>query len=139
MPYIALTISAQPDAALSERIATRISALTAVHLRKDPKVTAISVAFQDPGHWFVGGQSLASLGQSSFWLDIKVVDGTNTKTETAAYLAAVFAEMEALLGDLHPESYVLVHEVPAAAYGYGGVTQEHRFIAGRIAAALPAR
>ena len=40
--------------------------------------------------------------------------------------------MGALLGDVHPDSYVLVHEVPAAAYGYGGVTQEHRFIAGRM-------
>ncbi|TIU15018.1 MAG: 4-oxalocrotonate tautomerase, partial [Mesorhizobium sp.] len=27
-----------------------------------------------------------------------------------------------------------VHEVPAAAYGYGGKTQEFRFISGRLKA-----
>ena len=40
--------------------------------------------------------------------------------------------MTRLLGAVHHESYILVHEVPAAAYGFGGRTQEYRFIAGRI-------
>lgn len=132
MPYIAITVAALPDPALAQRIAVEISALTSHHLRKDPSITAISVSFQDPGLWFVGGASLVAQGKTSFWLDIKVVDGTNIKAELAGYLDAVFSAMGAALGDLHPESYVLVHEVPAAAYGYGGVTQEHRFIAGRL-------
>ncbi len=37
-----------------------------------------------------------------------------------------------LLGGVHHESYALVHEVPASAYGFGGQTQEFRFIAGRM-------
>lgn len=48
---------------------------------------------------------------------------------------SLLSQMGEKLGSVHPESYVLVHEVPAAAYGYGGVTQEHRYIAGRLAAA----
>ena len=64
--------------------------------------------------------------------DIKVVDGTNTKTELAAYLEAIFAAFGRILGAVHRESYVLVHEVPASAYGYGGVTQEFRFIDQRL-------
>lgn len=134
MPFISIIVSAQRDVSLATGIAARISALTADHLRKDPTITAILVAFQEPQLWFVGGPSLAEQGRSSFWLDIKVVDGSNIKSEMAGYLEAVFAAMAELLGDLHPESYVLVHEVPAAAYGYGGVTQEHRFIAGRMGA-----
>ena len=63
------------------------------------------------------------------------MDGTNTKGELAAFLAAVFAAMGELLGPLHEESYALVHEVPAHAYGYGGLTQEHRYVAGRMAVA----
>lgn len=135
MPYVAVTISAAPDAELAARLAADLSALTAEHLRKDPVVTAITIQFQDPACWFVGGTSLKKLGMASFWLDIKVVDGTNTKPELSAYLAAVYRQMGERLGPVHPESYVLVHEVPAAAYGYGGVTQEHRYIAGRLAAA----
>jgi 4-oxalocrotonate tautomerase len=64
-----------------------------------------------------------------------VVDGTNTKPELASYLEAVFANVSGILGSTHTESYVLVHEVPAAAYGFGGKTQEFRFISGRMQAA----
>lgn len=135
MPILNVTLSGTPDAARSARVAARLSALTRDHLRKDPTVTAVAVSHVAPEHWFVGGPSLAAQGRESFWLDIKVVDGTNTKTELAAYLDAVFATMaEEAGGPLHEESYVLVHEVPAAAYGYGGRTQEHRFVAGRLAA-----
>ncbi len=74
-------------------------------------------------------------GKSSFFLDIKIVDGTNTKDEKAAYVAAIFAAMADLLGDLHPESYVYVHDVRAEAYGFGGRTQEHRYIAGQLSRA----
>lgn len=133
MPYIAISLSARPDPALSARIADRITELTRDILRKDPKVTAVCLTYVDPDHWFAGGKSLTEQGLASFWLDIKVVDGTNTKQETTDYIAAVFAEFVALLGPLHSESYVLVHEVPAAAYGFGGLTQEYRFISGRIA------
>jgi 4-oxalocrotonate tautomerase len=97
--------------------------------------TPVSVSYIDPNHWFAGGRSLAAQGKTTFWLDIKVVDGTNTKTEMVAYLEAVFAALSATLGNVHDESYILVHEVPAAAYGYGGKTQEHRFISGRMKAA----
>ena len=96
--------------------------------------TELSVSYVDPRHWFAGGRSLVDAGTATFWLDIKVVDGTNTKPELASYIEAVFAAMSQLLGGVHEESYVLVHEVPAAAYGFGGRTQEFRFISGRLKA-----
>lgn len=133
MPYINLKLTATPDPALSSRIARQISELTKLHLRKDPTITAVAVEYVDPQHWFAGGRSLAEQGSQTFWLDIKVVDGTNTKQETAAYLEAVYAFMDEELGSVHGESYVLVHEVPAAAYGFGGKTQEYRFISGQLA------
>lgn len=132
MPIINVTVSGKSDPALSSQIAAAVSELTATHLRKDPTVTAIAVTYIDPVHWFAGGKSLSEQDASSFWLDIKVVDGTNTKQETAAYLEAIFGRFEQLLGKLHPESYILVHEVPAAAYGYGGKTQEFRYISGKL-------
>ncbi|HEV7310562.1 4-oxalocrotonate tautomerase family protein [Ensifer sp.] len=136
MPIINITVSGKADVALSTRIAAAVSDLTATHLRKDPTVTAIVVNYADPEHWFAGGRSLAEQALNSFWLDIKVVDGTNTKPEMAAYLEAIFARFEQLLGRLHHESYVLVHEVSAAAYGYGGKTQEFRYISGKLKSGL---
>jgi 4-oxalocrotonate tautomerase len=93
------------------------------------------VSYIDPQHWFAGGKSLAGHGANTFWLDIKVVDGTNTKLELEAYLKAIFEAFGRLLGGVHEESYAFVHEVPAAAYGYGGKSQEFRFISGRLKAA----
>ena len=64
-----------------------------------------------------------------------MVDGTNTKLELEAYLKAIFDAFGRILGAVHEESYAFVHEVPAAAYGYGGKSQEFRFISGRLKAA----
>jgi len=132
MPIITLAVTGKPDPELSAKLAAEVTELTRTHLRKDPTVTAVAVSYIDPRHWFAGGRSLAEQGSNTFWLDIKVVDGTNTKPELSAYVQHIFAAMGDFLGSVHQESYILVHEVPAAAYGYGGKTQEFRFIAGRM-------
>ena len=98
-------------------------------------VTAVAVALVPAAQWFVAGQSLEAAGLAGFWLDIVVTDGTNTKDEKAAYVAAVFAAMADLIGPLHTESYVLVREVKADAYGYGGRTQEARYVQSKMKAA----
>ena len=51
---------------------------------------------------------------------------------TPAEIAATFVKMSELLGPLHHESYVYVDEVRGDAYGYGGVTQNERYIAGKL-------
>lgn len=138
MPILNLKVSAEPSAELSEAVASGLVEITARVLRKNPQITAVSIDYTPPEHWIVGGQSLAQQGKASFWLDIKVVDGTNTKDEKAEYLAEVFALMRRVLGNLHEESYALIHEVKADAYGYGGVTQEHRYVAGKLQPRLAA-
>ncbi|SFP93145.1 4-oxalocrotonate tautomerase [Mesorhizobium sp. NFR06] len=135
MPIINVSATGKPDAKLSAAIAKEVTETTAKLLRKDPTITAVAVNYIDPQHWFAGGKSLAEHGTNTFWLDIKVVDGTNTKLELEAYLKAIFEAFDGLLGGVHEESYALVHEVPAAAYGFGGKSQEFRFISGRLKAA----
>lgn len=133
MPIIQIKFSAMSsDPQLPERVATEAIRLTAEVLRKNPDLTAVTVEPVPAERWFVAGTSLAEQRKASLFLDIKVVDGTNTKDEKSAYVAAIFGAMGDLLGDLHPESYVYVHDVRAEAYGFGGLTQEHRYIAGRL-------
>ncbi len=60
-----------------------------------------------------------------------MTEGTNTKDEKAAYVEKVFAAMTAALGELHPASYVVVHDVGADSWGYGGRTQEFRYVRGQ--------
>ena len=112
MPILNVAVTGQPDASRSARIASELTELTRVHLRKDPAVTAVAISYLDAAHWFAGGRSIEDQGAGTFWLDIKVVDGTNTKQELSAYLAAVFETMGRLVPGLHQESYILVHEVP---------------------------
>ena len=139
MPLITVTYcSPQPTPSTKADIAAAVSELTARILHKDPKVTAIIVKMVDAADWFAGGRSLAEQGLASYWLDIHVSEGTNTKDEKAAYLAAMFERMGELLGPLHPETYLHVDEVKADAYGFGGLTQEQRYIAGKLAPAAHA-
>jgi 4-oxalocrotonate tautomerase len=135
MPMITVRYAtARQTAGLKQQIAAAASELAATLLHKDPKVTAALVESADPADWFVAGQSLAEHRLASFWLDIRITDGTNSKDEKAAYIAAAFARMGELLGPLHSESYVHVHDVRADGYGFGGLTQERRYIAGRLTA-----
>ena len=133
MPLITVSYSSSRQTpSLKADIAADVSDLTAKILHKDPKVTAIVVKSVDPADWFAGGKSLAEQKLASFWLDIHVTEGTNTKDEKAAYIAAMFARMGEILGPLHNESYLHVDEVRSDAYGFGGLTQERRYIAGKL-------
>jgi 4-oxalocrotonate tautomerase len=137
MPILNLTLSGMPDAARSARIATTLTQLTESLLHKDAALTSVVIAHQPPAHWFIGGTSLEALARASFFLDILVTDETNTASEKAAYIAAVFAAMSELLGPLHPVSYIHVHDARAAAWGYGGQTQQYRAIK-KVLLATPA-
>lgn len=127
MPILNVKISARPSAEMTAAVAGLLLDLTTRILGKDPKVTAIAIDYVDPEHWIVGGTSLAAQGKSSVYFDIKVTDETNTKTKKAAYISEAFAGFERMLGNLHEESYIYVQDVRAAAYGYGGKTQEFRY------------
>jgi 4-oxalocrotonate tautomerase len=137
MPLITIT-AASPHRQIptKARIAAEISRLSSSLLHKDPKVTAVIVTSVDPDDWLCGGRSLTDVGLASFWLDIHIVDGTNTKDEKAAFIAETYAAFGRLLGPLHEESYVHVHDVRDDAYGYGGLTQGKRYIARQLS--LPA-
>jgi 4-oxalocrotonate tautomerase len=133
MPLITVTYSSSRHSpSLKADIAVAVCELTARILRKDPKVTAVIVRSVDAADWFAGGRSLADQQLASFWLDVHVSEGTNTKDEKAEYLAAMYKRMGELLGPLHHESYLHVDEVRGDAYGFGGQTQERRYIAGRL-------
>jgi len=135
MPLITVTVSSpHPQMPAKAAIAAEVSRLSSSILHKDPKVTAIIVTTVPPEDWFCGGRSLAEQQRASVWLDIHITDGTNTKDEKAAFIAATYAAFRDLLGPLHEESYVHVHDVRDDAYGFGGLTQGRRYIARQLAA-----
>jgi len=128
MPFIHVRYSTPAERDLRAPIATFLTETTARVLRKKSDLTAVALEQVRPGDWFIAGRPLAEHRKATFFVEVRVTEGTNLKEEKAAYLREIFQGMEALLGPVHPESYVHVHEARGDAYGYGGVSQEARWV-----------
>ena len=127
MPFIHLRYSTPIERDLRQPLAAFVTEATARLLGKKADVTAVALEQVPADSWFIGGKSLAELRKATFFLEVRVTRGTNVKGEKAAYLREAFRGLEALLGTLHPESYVHVHETTGDAYGYGGLSQDARW------------
>jgi 4-oxalocrotonate tautomerase len=130
MPYLNVKLRASVTPETSSEIATVLTDLTAEVLRKKRELTAVAIEFVAADSWYIGGVHLDQ-PSSTFFLEIKVTDGTNTKDEKSHYIKRVFDAMEGILGPLAPASYVVIHEVRADAWGYRGKTQEFRYVSGK--------
>ena len=131
MPYLNLNVSSTLNPHKRAEVATLLTSLTADVLGKKRELTAVAISTTTTQDWYIGAQPLTESHQASFYLEIKVTEGTNTKNEKAAYVEQVFQGMSAILGELAPASYVVIHEVHADSWGYAGQTQEFRYIRGK--------
>lgn len=126
MPTLYLKVSPLQNLSTYRALASTLTHLTALHLGKRPEVTAVMIDDVPAARWHVGGSEVQ--GPTAF-LEISITEGTNTAQEKAAFIAAAFEELQNQLGagrPLEPASYVIVREVPATDWGYGGQTQAAR-------------
>lgn len=126
MPYLTIRHTGNLTDEARDALFHELTALTARVLRKQDSLTAVSIESIPRSHWAVGGRSLAEQGQHTAYLDIKVTAGTNTVDEKASFVAQAHALLTHALGPLHLASYVVISEVPAQDWGYGGRTQAAR-------------
>jgi 4-oxalocrotonate tautomerase len=131
MPYLNVRLSGSPSQEVSAKVALALTELTAKVLKKKREVTAVTIDHVPPQQWYIGGVPLAGQPQRSFYLDIKVTEGTNTKDEKALFVSSVFKAIEEIVGPLNPASYIVIHDVRADSWGYQGQTQEFRYIKGK--------
>jgi 4-oxalocrotonate tautomerase len=127
MPAIHIQISSPHFDAVVDSVAQSVLGITERVLSKDRAVTAIFIDEISASRWWIGDRQLKQANLASYCLTIRITDETNTKAEKAHYIDEVHRTMSELLGPLTPCSYVHVHDVRAAAYGYGGQTQERRY------------
>lgn len=125
MPYINVKLNLDENTNLQDKIVEVVLENTTNILGKNRDVTSVLVEFVPQNAWSVGGKNVPT-----FYLDIKITKGTNTKAQKAQYIQAIYKEFEKLLGQIHKASYVLIHEIDADAWGFEGITQESRFIKG---------
>lgn len=62
--------------------------------KKKKELTVVAVEYVPANQWLIGGFSLSPQGLATFYLDIKVTEGTNTKNQKASYIQKVFAAFE---------------------------------------------
>ena len=126
MPTLLLKVAPLQNPPRYQQLAQALTRLSTVHLHKRAEVTAVLIEDLPAARWFVGSQPLQ---HPTALLEISITAGTNTSAEKEAFIAAAYAELEQQLGDglpLEEASYVIVREVEAGDWGYGGVTQGAR-------------
>ena len=123
MPVLHLEISPAQSPERHLALAQALTALTVECLGKRLDVTGVLVDNRTAGCWYVGAEALRL---PTALLEISITQGTNTADEKSAFIEAAFAELQRQLGvdgALEPASYVIVRELPAGDWGYGGITQ----------------
>jgi len=133
MPTLQLKVSPLQNPSSYRQLASALTRLSGQHLGKREEVTAVLIDDVPAARWHVGGSDVQ---RPTAFLEISITAGTNTEAEKAAFIAAAFAELERQLGDgkpLESASYVIVRELPASDWGYGGQTQAHRRMASALA------
>ncbi len=126
MPTLVLKIAPLQNPERYQRLAAALTDLTVRVLCKRREVTAVVIDDLPMARWFIGGQPTE---RPAAMLEISITQGTNTLEEKAAFVAAAFAQLQRELAEgglLAEASYVIVRELPATDWGYGGRTQQAR-------------
>lgn len=136
MPTLNLKLAPLSNPQRYALLAAALTRITADALGKRADVTAVIIDDLPAARWYIGA---AAVQQPAAQLEITITAGTNTPAQKARFIAEAFAELRRQLapeGPLAPASYVTVREVPASDWGYGGLTQQARLQARRLAPAL---
>ena len=137
MPTLHLRLSPPVAPERHPSLAHALTRITVDTLGKRGELTAVLIDELAAGRWTLGGDAVT---RPTAWLEISITQGTNTVAQKAAFIAAAFAELQRQLapdGVIEAASYVLVHELPASDWGYGGASQQARQQA-RVAAVAAA-
>ncbi|HAT55065.1 MAG TPA: 4-oxalocrotonate tautomerase [Lactobacillus sp.] len=132
MPYLRVRIASHKNSVSSQEVANTLTNLAVKVLGKAQEAVAVDVHFSDPADWFIAGKSLTSRKQTSFFVEIKITEATNNRDEKAEFVKETFAEMARLFPDVAETSYVVLQDVASEAWGYGGKTQEFRYISDKV-------
>jgi len=123
MPTLSLRMAPLRNPTDYAALAEQLTALTARLLNKRPEVTVVMIEDLPAARFCVGG---AASVHPIACLEIDITAGTNTTPEKQAFVREAHGLLRKLLGGLHEASYVIVRELPAGDWGYGGLTQEQR-------------
>jgi 4-oxalocrotonate tautomerase len=123
MPTLHLRITPLHNPQHYAALGQTLTELTARVLRKRADVTVVLIDDLPAARYLIGGQSATG---TAACLQVSITAGTNTVEEKSQFVSQAYALLTQLLGPLHSASYIIVHELPASDWGYGGMTQLER-------------
>ncbi len=127
MPTLRLQVAPLLNPERYAALGAALTRITAQVLHKKPQVTVVMIDDLPAARCLVSGREAA---QPIACLEISITAGTNTAEEKAQFIAQAHAELGRQLGThsqlLHEASYVVVRELPASDWGYGGISQAAR-------------
>ena len=127
MPYINVKLNAKESDEVREKIVAIVLKNTTNILNKKAEVSSVLVEFVSQKSWSIGGKTCVT-----FYLNIKITKGTNTKEQKANYIKRCYEDFNELLEEINPASYIVIDEVEADSWGFEGLTQEYRYIQSKI-------
>ncbi len=124
MPFLHISLSgvslATDDIARLQAAATR---LIAVSLAKRAELTAVRIETVPSGAWSVGGAPVSPAAH----LEANITAETNSAEEKARFVTEAHALLQEAAGGALPlATYVVIREIDAESWGYGGRTQAAR-------------
>jgi 4-oxalocrotonate tautomerase len=127
LPYITITVAGQTlDQEQTNTLIAETTRLMHEVMGKRVDVTSVRIEEVSGRQWAIGGALVGEGGLAAAHMDIKVTAGTNSADEKAEMVAAGYRLMQDVLGVIHEACYVVIHELPADAWGFGGQTQAAR-------------
>jgi 4-oxalocrotonate tautomerase len=127
MPTLRLQVAPLLNPERYTALGAALTRITAQALHKNPQVTVVMIDDLPAARYLVAGRDAT---QPIACLEISLTAGTNTADEKAQFIREAYAELQRQLGSsghsLHEASYVVVRELPATDWGYGGLTQAAR-------------
>lgn len=125
MPFVRITLGAHGLTGQERAdLARAATDLMAEVLGKKRALTSVLVTEVPDGNrlWTVGDAFQAQAAV----VEAFITQGTNTAAEKADFIAAMDRAVRQVLPEAAPATYVILNEVPADAWGWGGLPQAAR-------------
>jgi 4-oxalocrotonate tautomerase len=137
MPTLRLQVAPLLNPERYAALGAALTRITAQVLNKKPEVIAVMIDDLPAARYLVAGRDAV---QPIACLEISITAGTNTAEEKSQFIREAYSELHRQLSigrsTLHEASYVIVRELPAGDWGYGGLSQAERRVM-RTAEAVP--
>lgn len=131
MPFIRISVAG--NAPTHEQIAElqrKTTQLMVDILHKRPEVTVVALESIAVGNWSIGGSHLAE-DQALAQIEAFITAGTNSEKEKAEFISAAHRMICTVFNVEISPLYVVIIEVSGADWGYDGITQLARRLAGQ--------